>query len=264
MKMNWGVWVGLIGGGIGFIIGAIAAISANPVSGTILFLILGAVFFSIYWFLFRPMVVANKILKTGIQKQGKIIDYADTNVTINNNPQVKFTIELLDDYNRPYQVKINKVISRLDTGNVHAGMQVLVRVDQNNKMKVAIESFGTLDNFNTTGGQPSVNLFAQQTDTVKAFEKILQENEEKNKKILYNGISAEAKIISAVDLGPRVNGENPFMHFYLEVHPGLKEPFYAEAKGVIAIQSVYKYQPGKIIYVKYLADDHTMVTIEHS
>lgn len=258
--MNWGAWIGLIGGGIGFIIGAVAAISADPVFGTVFFALFGGIFFSVYWFFLRPIFGGNKILKTGVQKQASIIDYADSGVTVNNNPQVRFTLELKDDHNRPYQVKTNKIISRLDVGKFYAGMPVVVRVDQNNNMKVVIESFGNLaDNSgspNTTS--PSANTMESE------WQKILMQNEELNKKIQYTGIPAEAKIISATDLGPRVNGDNPFMQFYLEVHPGLKEVFYAEAKGVISNASLPKYQPGKTIYVKYLADDLTRVAIDHS
>jgi hypothetical protein len=46
------------------------------------------------------MIAANRILKTGEQRNGKILEVWDTNVTINNNPQVGLLVEVKDKYGK--------------------------------------------------------------------------------------------------------------------------------------------------------------------
>lgn len=260
--MNWGIWLGIIGGGIGALVGIGSAIVAGDPGAAIIITVIMAVMFAVFWFFLKPIFQSNRLMKIGIQKQGTLVSYADTGVTVNNSPQVKFTVELKDDLNRVYQATTKTIISRLDVGSFYAGMPVICRVDPNDKMKVAIESFGTLQQTNSlSASQPTVPA---QDSLVDEWEKILQQSEDLNLKIRNTGISAQAKIISAADLGPRVNGNNPYMHFNLEVYPGLKEPFYAEAKGVISEQSLHKYQPGQKIYVKYLPEDLSRVSLDHS
>jgi hypothetical protein len=262
MKMNWGIWLGIIGGGIGLLVGIGSALATGDAFAMIFVTAFVLVFVGLFWYFFKPIIQSNRLMKSGVQKQGKIISYSDTGVTINNSPQVKFTVELKDDFNRPYEVTTKTIISRLDVGNFYAGMPVVCRVDPNDKMKVAIETFGNLQQ--TNSASPGQQTVPSPDSLVDEWEKILQQNEDINMKIRNTGISAEAKIISASDLGPRVNGNNPFMQFYLEVYPGLKEPFYAEAKGVVSEQSLHKYQPGNKIFVKYMPGDLSRVSIDHS
>ena len=54
------------------------------------------------------MITANRILKTGEQRSGKILEVWDTNVTINNNPQVGMLVEVKDKYGKTYQTKYKK------------------------------------------------------------------------------------------------------------------------------------------------------------
>jgi hypothetical protein len=43
---------------------------------------------------------------------------------------------------------------------------------------------------------------------------------------------------------------NPMVMLFLEIYPGLQTPFFAEAKGVIATQSVSKFSTRKYDYCK--------------
>lgn len=262
MKMNWGIWLGIIGGGIGILVAIASAFATKDLFAVLMISGFSILMIFLFWYFLKPIFQSSRLMKIGIQKQGKLLSYADTGVTINNSPQVKFTIEIKDDLNHTYEVTTKTIISRLDVGNFYAGMPVVCRVDPNDKMKVAIEFFGTLDQ--TTSSSPGQPTAPAPDSLVDEWEKILQQTEDVNNKIRNNGVSAEAKIISVTDLGPRVNGNNPFMQFYLEVYPGLKEPFYAEAKGVIGEQALHKYQPGSKIYVKYLHSDLSRVALDHS
>lgn len=253
MKMSKMGMIGLIIGLIGGLAGLVVGIWAAPMQGTIMAIIFVGVFFLVYWYFFRPMIIAGRLLKTGEQRSGKILEVWDTNVTVNNNPQVGLLVEVMDRYGKPYQVKTKMVISRLQVGDVRPGQAVTVRVDPQNDQSIAIESFGA-----AATSEFSMNEYEA------ALMKILDQIEKENRDILLTGISAEAKIVGYYDLNVKVNGDNPLVLLFLEIHPGLKEPFYAEAKGVIATQSVQKFQPGKTITVKYDPKNQARVTVEHS
>jgi len=261
MKMNWGIWLGIIGCGIGLAVGIGSAIASGEILSAVIICIVALVMVSVFSFFLKPIFKNAKLLKTGVQRMGKILSFSDTGVTINNSPQVKFTLEVLDEYNRPYEVTTKTVISRLAVGGFYAGMPVIVRVDPNDKMQVAIESFGEILQNSTDAARPGQHLAPQQ-ELEASYEKILTQNQQINDNILYNGIAAKARIVSATDLGPRVNGNNPFMHFYVEVQTGPQESFYAEVKGEIAETSIHKYQPGKLVNVKYLEKDKTRAVFD--
>ncbi len=254
--MNAGAWIGIIGGGIGALIGIIAAISVSPVQGTFVTMIIVGVFTLIYWVFFRPMIARSRIIKTGEQRNGKILEVWDTGVTINNNPQVGMLVEVKDKYGKTYQTKTKLVVSRLQVADIRPGLNVIVKVDPKNEQRIAIESFGSMEQ----GGAGSASM----ADYEKSMQKMIEVFDTENKEIMLTGISAEAKVISYYDLNVKVNGNNPFVMLFVEVRSGLQEPFYADVKGVIAEQSVPKFQPGEMITVKYDPKNRRRVTVEHS
>lgn len=255
MKLSKGAIIGLVIGLIGGLIGIIVAIVAAPAEGGVMAIIMVSVFFSIYWFFIRPFITANKLLKTGEQRQGKILEVWDTGVTVNNDPQVGLLLEVKDRYGKPYQVKTKLLVSRLQVNDVRPGLAVTVRVDPRNDQKVAVEGFGA-----ATGGAGQLGMDQYQ----QLMQKVVGQIDAENKEILKNGISAEAKVISYYDLNVKVNGDNPLVLLFVEVHQGLQEPFYADVKGVIAQQSISKFQPGEMITVKFDPKNKSMITIEHS
>lgn len=253
MKMSAVGWIGISIGILGGLAGLVAGILAEPKEGSIFAVVFVSIFFMVYWFFIRPMITTNRLLKTGEQRSGKILEVWDTNVTINNNPQVGMLVEVKDKYGKTYQVKTKRVISRLEVGDVRPGMLVTVRVDPQNEQKIAIESFGVAGDANYT-----------MNEYEKHLHQILGKIDEENKEILLSGISAEAKVVGYYDLNIKVNGDNPLVMLFLEIYPGLQTPFYGEAKGAIAAQSVYKFQPGSMITVKYDPKNTSRVTVEHS
>ena len=253
MKMSTVGWIGISIGILGGLVGLAAGIMAEPKEGSIFAVVFVSIFFMVYWFFIRPMITTNRLLKTGEQRSGKILEVWDTNVTINNNPQVGMLVEVKDKYGKTYQVKTKRVISRLEVGDVRPGMLVTVRVDPQNEQKIAIEAFGVAGDTNYTMNEYEKHLYH-----------ILGKIDEENKEILLSGISAEAKVVGYYDLNIKVNGDNPLVMLFLEIYPGLQTPFYGEAKGAIAAQSVYKFQPGSMITVKYDPKNTSRVTVEHS
>lgn len=253
MKMSTIGWIGLAIGLIGGLAGLAVGIMAAPVEGSIFGVVFVGIFFLVYWFFIRPMITTNRILKTGEQRNGKILEVWDTNVTINNNPQVGMLVEVKDKYGKTYQVKTKRVISRLQVADVRPGLLVTVRVDPQNEQKIAIESFGVASDVNYSKNDYEADL-----------QEILGQIDNENKEILLSGISAEAKVVGYYDLNIKVNGDNPLVMLFLQIYPGLQSPFYGEAKAVIATQSVSKFQPGSKITVKYDPRDIKRVTVEHS
>jgi hypothetical protein len=245
MKMSTIGWIGLAIG----LIGGLAGLAVGIMVGAVIV----SIFFLIYWFFFKPIITSNRILKTGEHRNGKILEVWDTNVTINNNPQIGLLVEVKDKYGKTYQTKTKMVISRLQVGDVRPGQAVTVRVDPQNEQKIAIESFGA-------GGDVSYTKNEYEED----LQQILGQIDKENKEILLSGISAEAKVVGYYDLNIKVNGDNPMVMLFLEIYPGLQTPFFAEAKGVIATQSVPKFQPGNMITVKYDPRNTSRVTVEHS
>ncbi len=255
MKMSKIGMIGLIVGLLGGLAGIIAAIVASPGEGSIIAVIFISVFFSIFWFFIRPMISRSKLLKTGEQRQGKILEVWDTGVTINNDPQIGLLVEAMDRYGKPYSVKTKLLVSRLQVANVRPGLPVILRVDPRNDQNVTVETLGNL-----SGAPAQMEMDEYQ----KAMQKMVEQIDLENKDILLSGIAAEAKVIGYYDLNVKVNGDNPLVMLFVEVHPGLKEPFYADVKGVIAVQSIPKFQPGEMITVKYDLKNPRRVTVEHS
>ena len=122
MRLGIGGWIGLIVGGLGGLIGMTVAIMASPVFGSIFTLFFIVVFGGVFWsFYFKPMMVRNKLSKTGVPAQARILSLSDTGVTVNMNPQIKLLLEVTPPMGSTYQVEMKKVISRLDTASYQPG-----------------------------------------------------------------------------------------------------------------------------------------------
>ncbi|MEZ5428049.1 MAG: hypothetical protein R2747_17385 [Pyrinomonadaceae bacterium] len=73
----------------------------------------------------------------------------------------------------------------------------------------------------------------------------------KNKKILLEGLPAEARILAINDTGTLVNN-NPLVNFILEVSSPSQPAFRAETRQIVPYIHMPSFQPGKLINVKYL------------
>ena len=85
-----------------------------------------------------------------------------------------------------------------------------------------------------------------------------------NQQIIATGQPAQARVLQYQPLGVMVNGNNPYVTLSLEVRPDGRDPFVAQAQGVIAAQSIAKFQPGSLIAVRYDPANIARVSIEHS
>ncbi|MGH2575570.1 MAG: hypothetical protein ACRDFC_07715 [Ignavibacteria bacterium] len=252
MKLNVfakiGLIVGLLGGAAGIAVGIITA----PIPGTIFALVFVLIFFFVYWKIFRPMVVSNKLLKTGTPAQATVLKVWDTGVTVNNDPQVGILLEVSPPMAMPYQVETKMIISRLQPNLLQQGMVVTVKIDPDDKDKVAID---------LSGGTSGVNY----TDArKKEAEQMLLKIDRANQELMAYGESARAIVTKYTWMGINVNGNNPAVTLELEVLPETRKSFRASAKGVIMETSIPKFQPGEEIFVKFDSNDTSKVTIDHS
>ncbi len=250
-KIPIGAKIGVVLGILGGLAGLTAGIWADPVMGSIFAVIFIGIFGSVFFFVVRPimkpMFEAARLMKSGEPATATILSLQDTGVTVNENPQIKMTLEVRRKGYPKYQAEAKSIISRLQTSMYQPGMEVSVMVDQADPMKVAVVGSG-----------------AAGTASQEGLQKMLMDIDAMNQQIIATGTSAKAKILQCTPLGINVNGNNPFVQLLLEVTPEGSAKFQATAKAAIMESSIPKYQPGCEVYVKYDPNDLTRVSVEHS
>lgn len=259
MKMNAGIWIGIIGGVIGLLVGVGAVITTAGQSGIYIgigmLVIFGGMFYLFYRLFFKPMINANRLQKTGLPGTARILEVRDTGVTINNNPQVKLMLEVKNSFGQKYNTQCRVLVSRINPGAYQAGMELPVKIDPKNEKNVVIDFGGS------SMASTAASLFQPNEAALKS---LLEQMQKDNEAISLSGKPARAIIKKYTWLGAYVNGNNPYVELELEVLPDNYPSFSGKAKGVIAELSVSKYQPGKEIFVKYDLYDNSKVVIDHS
>lgn len=258
MKMNIGAWIGIIAGIIGLLVGVGAVILTGGSSGIYMGLgmlvLFGGMFYLMYRLLFKPMINASRLQKTGLPGKARILEVKDTGVTINNNPQIKLTLEVKNSLGQKYTTQCRVLVSRINPGAYQPGMEVPVKIDPKNELNVVLDF-----------SQPAVTVQQQRNIPDSGqLQAELQKMQEENNAIAMTGRPARAIIRNYTWLGAYVNGNNPYVELELEVLPDHAPSFSGKARGVIAEASVHKYQPGREIYVKYDLYDNSKVVIDHS
>lgn len=263
MKMSAGVWIGLVLGAVGFLVGMGAVVMTSGSSGIYitagLIILFTGVFYLVYRVFLKPMINANRLQKTGLPGTARILEVKDTGVTINNNPQVKLILEVKNSLGQKYNSQCRVLVSRINPWAYQPGMEVPVKIDPNNEQNVVLDFTG---NTNTRNSQQ----MAQQGNNMNtaALTQELEKMQQENNAILASGREARAIIKKYTWLGAYVNGKNPWVELELEVLPENSAAFGGKTRAVIAETSVQKYQPGQEIFVKYDLYDNSRVVILHS
>jgi hypothetical protein len=258
MKMNAGIWIGLIGGIIGLLVGVIAVIatagSMGLYMGIGMLILFGGMFYLFYRLFFKPLLNASRLQKTGLPGTARILEVKDTGVTINNNPQVKLMLEVKNSFGQKYTAECRVLVSRINPGAYTPGMELPVKIDPKNEKNVVIDF--------SVGNQTAAAVILPANPEVLKAE--LDQLQKDNEVILASGKPARAIIKKVTLLGVNVNGNNPYVELELEVLPENYPSFPGKAKGVIAETSLPKYQPGCTVLVKYDLYDNSKVVVEHS
>jgi len=266
MKMNAGVWIGIIGGIIGMIAGVGAVIATSGKSGIWIGLamlaVFGGMFYLFYRIFFKPMINAARLQKTGLPGKATIVEVRDTGVTINNNPQVKLMLEVKNSFGQKYNAQCRVLVSRINPNMFMPGMEVPVLIDPKNEQNVVIDYKAGNQSAATSQSAAAASLLAHPDKT--AWEAELVQLQKDNDAILQTGKPAKAIIKKYTWLGAYINGNNPYAELELEVIPENAPAFSGKARGAFSEASLPKYQPGCEIYVKYDLYDNSKVAIDHS
>jgi hypothetical protein len=263
MKMNAGVWIGIIGGIIGLLAGIGAVVATAGKSGILIaaamIAVFGGMFYLFYRIFFKPMINAARLQKTGLPGKATIVEVKDTGVTINNNPQVKLMLEVKNSYGQKYNAQCRVLVSRINPNMFMPGMEIPVLIDPKNEQNVVIDYKAGNQQTTAAGGASQI---AQ--PNVAAMEASLMQLQKDNDAILQTGKPARAIIKKYTFLGAYINGNNPYAELELEVLPENGAAFSGKARGAFSEASLPKYQPGCEIFVKYDLYDNSKVAIDHS
>ncbi len=254
---------GIIIGFLAVVVTGIVLMFENILVGFIVLIAGVGIEVTVFRIFLGPNVRQKRLLANGLAAKAKIIDISDTGVTVNQNPMVKFLLEVQPADGKPFQVTVKSIISRLDVPQFQPGVEVPVVYNPKNPKEVAIgekEGPAGLDASKGTGALTGTASGKQQEELGAQLKAMDAANEE----IVAKGQEAPAKIVLSTWMGVYVNGQNPLTHFMLEVQPEGREPFQAETTAIIAEASVPKYQPGSTITVKFDPDDIARVAIFHS
>jgi len=85
-------------------------------------------------------------------------------------------------------------------------------------------------------------------------------------KLASQGVVAPAQIVSAQPTDYVIHtpkGDGRVVSFVLEVHPDGGPPFSAEARALVSLPSLAKYQPGATEYVRYNPRDPKEIELDH-
>lgn len=267
MKMNAGMIIGLIGGGIGLLVAIIAVLATGAWPALIIIIIVIGIMGTVFWrVLFKPMMLSSRLSKTGIGTTAKVVEVNDTGVTVNNSPQIKLLLEVYPPNGQPYLVETKQLISRLQTSMYQPGGIIPVLIDPDNKDMISIDYEGK---GGASGGFGNTNPDKVLTGpwagmSKQDAERKLFDIDARNKEIFSYGTSCRAIVTKYTWLGIYVNGQNPAVEIEVQVLPSDRPAFQATMVGVIMEQSVPKYQVGEEIFVKYDTNNTSKVTIEHS
>lgn len=143
MKMNAGVWIGIIGGVIGFTVGIIAVLTTTGSEGIYIaggmILLFAGMAFLFYKLFFQQMILVNRLKKTGVDGTALIKEIHDTGVVINYNPQVKLVLEVKNNLGQIYTTTLRTIVPRIQPGYYKPGMTVPVKIDPKNDNNVIID-----------------------------------------------------------------------------------------------------------------------------
>ncbi len=88
--------------------------------------------------LVRDSLQNRRLLQSGEPAAARILKIWDTGVTVNDNPQVGFLLEVRAPDRPVFQAETKSIVSRLQIPLVQAGADVQVRFDRQDPSKVAI------------------------------------------------------------------------------------------------------------------------------
>jgi len=237
---------------------------------------------------FAPFIASfsrtRKLLQNGEIAQGTILSVSNTGLTVNDNPQARFSIEVRPANRPPFRAEAKKIISMFEILQYQPGTIVEVRFDPNNPSVVAIsgiiapaQAMNTMQAF--LGGNMPVNaqvinlnpmmgmnqgMMAAQNPAPQTpqIQEIMQRIEDLNRELSLTGEAAPANVIAAWDMNIQDGWGSRVMGFMIQVRPISREMFQAETKAIVPPNLVPRFQPGANVQVRFDRDDITRIAID--
>jgi outer membrane lipoprotein SlyB len=145
-KIRWDL-LSIIGGIAGVLVGVFVILrTGGPRSiyiATAMVAVFGGMGFLFYKLLWGPRFNVRRLQKTGIPGKAKILEVHDTNIAVNNNPQVKLVMEVKNNSGQVYTTSCKTIVSRRQPGYFQPGKEVNIKIDPKNEMNVIIDISGT-------------------------------------------------------------------------------------------------------------------------
>lgn len=142
-KIRWDL-IGILGGVAGVIIGIIAVLRAggnNSIYIAIaMVIVFGGMGYFLYKFLWQPKFNTRRLQSEGIPGKAKILEVHETNITVNQNPQVKLVMEIKNSDGEVYTTSCKTIVSRLRTIAFQPGKEVNIKIDPKDEKNVIVDA----------------------------------------------------------------------------------------------------------------------------
>lgn len=140
-KIRWDL-IGILGGAAGVIIGVIAVLRAgghnNIYIAIAMVIVFGGMGYFLYKFLWQPKFNTRRLQMEGISGRATILEVHETNIIVNQNPQVKLVMEIKNTDGHVYVTSCKTIVSRLRSVSFQPGKEVNVKIDPRDEKNVIV------------------------------------------------------------------------------------------------------------------------------
>ncbi|MGD0781346.1 MAG: DUF3592 domain-containing protein [Candidatus Aminicenantales bacterium] len=265
-QLGCGATIGIIGGIIGALVGlwGVSMAGTGAVIGYLVFVFL---FFGVFWkLMFQPMIRANRLMAVGVEADATILSLAETGSSLQvggSIPKagVRFQLEIRPDGKPPFQAQTTTYVSMFEIQKYQPGAVIRVKFDPKDPQKVVIaEGTPALGRFQAAAPAGAAVPAANAAEFQKMADQMVAEQQ----RLFAVGVEAPARVKRMTETDITINGDNPLVELTLEVTPADGATFTADTKAVVVRASLYKFEPGRTIQVKFDPGDRTKVTVFHS
>jgi hypothetical protein len=141
-KVRWDL-IGILGGVAGVIIAIIAVLKNGGPNKIYIAIAMVVVFGSMGYimnkFLWGPRNNLRRLMNSGIPGKAKILEVHETNVAVNNNPQVRLVLELKNNNGELYIADCKTIVSKFKSNYFQPGKEVNVKIDPSNEKNVIVD-----------------------------------------------------------------------------------------------------------------------------
>ncbi len=139
-KIRWDL-IGILGGVAGVVIAIVSVLKSGGPDrvyiAVAMVVVFGGMGYIINKFLWAPRANLRRLNNSGIPGKAKILEVHETNVAVNNNPQLRLVLEL-NNNGEAYTTVCKTIVSRFKSNYFQPGKEVNVKIDPANEKNVII------------------------------------------------------------------------------------------------------------------------------